>query len=293
MILRDIYSDRRNSAQIQGIGCRHLAKSRQYATVQVVGCVSIPALPAYHLFRTPSLNGQVVIFDVSLPVSFLRASRTGIRRGIADSYLPTGFLLRQVLPGGHESAQAKKKRKGWAGCEQNILRLPVHFARRCQLAETPQASRRFTEQVQDSSAQQFLTEMYTPARRQERRPTSSIASKIRAGAADSGCSDRTAAKPSTPRLDFETRKAGNNSWARQRLLSSPEGRRVRPATMKRSFSIRFFRATTRYTGTTIHRAGSSLTKHNARFDVAGRMIRDAVLRSTSTQTKDTKCSTRS
>lgn len=244
---------RRESAQNRGLRNRCLANALECTTVMVVGSVSIPALFADYLFRTPSLNGQVIVIGDSLPVSFGRFSETGHRHGLAHPDISCVFTLRPAHRPGHVLRKATRPQEGWAKCEQHIFGRCCYSAAGLQPAAIARANRRSMARARASWARRSWTPTFTGALRPARRPTCCTAISTRASATDPAVADRfplsnRACLTADCRQIVDEISPAQTQWA---LLN------------------------------------------NAKITVVGRCADSGVFRSTSTLTKDTPCSIRS
>lgn len=110
--------DRRETAQITLAKNYHLERRAVCAIVQVVNGSFIPAPFKYYLFRTPSLNGQVIVLKDHLPVSFTVGKPSNIRQGMAESQQSRQFVLPTGQNSLHFIAQVTETPEGGAKCEQ-------------------------------------------------------------------------------------------------------------------------------------------------------------------------------
>lgn len=184
--------DRRETAQITLAKNYHLERRAVCAIVQVVNGSFIPAPFKYYLFRTPSLNGQVIVLKDHLPVSFTVGKPSNIRQGMAESQQSRQFVLPTGQNSLHFIAQVTETPEGGAKCEQYQNGLQWSDLRGLWPAATARANRRYMARALDSSGRLCWIRTSSAERRRVRQPISCIATLTRASATDT--------KPFTPGL---------------------------------------------------------------------------------------------
>lgn len=175
--------DRRNSAHFL-CGCISVLDFVTKCTnVRVVSGDFIPASFADYLFRTPSLNGQAFTTSDCLPVSLFQGQEDA--REDAESGDCGDCALHRSSHRSWVCLSSTKKQKGLWTCRAFSKLQPCYlFARASLPVETPQANRRSMVRGPGSSALRRWIPTSTRARRPERRPTFSTATKNRALATD-------------------------------------------------------------------------------------------------------------
>lgn len=182
MKLHNTPTDRQKAAQTGPVIAEGLAWNAASVSVGVAVGTTMPAPVANHLFRTPSLYGQISVPHTDLPVFFRPVGARSIRRGSAHHGAFNQSDLQAGAHGVQLRASGTKQKNGWAGCELQDLSRRWHCAWAWRRVETRRRNRFSTAAAQAWSDRHCWTATWLPAQRSVRPQTSSIARKTPAPA---------------------------------------------------------------------------------------------------------------
>ncbi len=185
-------SDRRRFAQPHVVPVCALAAGHGDVKVQIARTGPQRALRAHHIFRTPSLIGQVSAFGVYLPDVFLRADK-GLWSNEPRSAkigLSAKNSLRSAWNAPSVEPSRRTKNRGKTTCNSKSpsrdpngqSRWPACFVPGWHLAAIPLANRRSMERAPALARRLSSTAISTLARRSALRPTYSFVSKSQTAA---------------------------------------------------------------------------------------------------------------
>lgn len=241
-----------------------LASPTACCRVGLVDCGHIPSLFAEHLFRTPSLVGQVIACCADLSDFFIRNKRLNFQQGLAClRKIRTRALCVQIRICFLRAISTLTKEER-AGCEQDNFGRRLPYVRDLRLVVTRQASRHCMVRVQVRSGRPLFPATLSLARPSVPQPIWCIVKARQANVTDRGG----LAPRHIEQTNFRPRRA--SPW---RGLFTYDGAapRVAPTGLSPIAPLTHFKRTT----------GAHPGVH------------PGVLRSTLTQTKDTTCSPRS
>lgn len=174
--------DRRKTAHQQANARQGLAWPWLCFSVNDVAGVFIPAPVTDHLFRTPSLIGQVLVSDADLPDFFCHRGLSGNRQGSAYRFGPCAYGLRNGAGPDSYEMRAKQPKKGRAGCTQNGYGWCWRYVADWPHAAIRSANRHFMVPAREPSHRPLSVGTCLPAPPSVRPATLSIVSRIQASA---------------------------------------------------------------------------------------------------------------
>lgn len=185
-------SHRRGFAQPHVVPVPALATAHGGVTVQLARTGPQRFLRAHHIFRTPSLIGQVSAFGVYLPDVFLRGGKGLWSNEPRSAKIGAAAKnsLRSALNTPSVEPSRKTKNRGKTTCKSKSQsrdpngqsRWPARFVPGWHLAAIRLANRRSMARVPALVRRRSSTAISTPVRRSALRPTCSIVSKTPAAA---------------------------------------------------------------------------------------------------------------